>query len=127
MDSQPNETAAAHTGRTGEEAAAEWLRRAGYELCARNWRQGRYELDIVARKAGVVHIVEVKTRRAGSLTPPEAALTLQKFRALSRAAASFLTASGMDGWEVQFDLAAVEITPDGPRVRFIENAMEYNW
>lgn len=120
-------TAAARTGRTGEDAAAEWLRRAGYELCARNWRQGRYELDIVARKAGVVHIVEVKTRRAGSLTPPEAAITPRKFRALDRAAASYLAASGMTEWEVQFDLAAVEIGPDGVRVTLVENAMEYHW
>ena len=76
----------AETGRAGERAAAEYLRRAGYEICALNWRSGRYELDIVARKAGIVHFVEVKTRRAGSLTPPEAAVTPQKFRALTRAA-----------------------------------------
>ena len=41
----------AETGRAGERAAAEYLRRAGYEICALNWRSGRYELDIVARKA----------------------------------------------------------------------------
>lgn len=76
----------AETGRAGERAAVEYLRGAGYEICALNWRSGRYELDIVARKAGIVHFVEVKTRRAGSLTPPEAAVTPQKFRALTRAA-----------------------------------------
>ena len=67
---------------------------AGYEICALNWRSGRYELDIVARKAGIVHFVEVKTRRAGSLTPPEAAVTPQKFRALTRAAVRYLAATG---------------------------------
>ena len=40
----------AETGRMGERAAAEFLRHAGYEICALNWRSGRYELDIVARK-----------------------------------------------------------------------------
>ena len=104
----------AETGRAGERAAAEYLRRAGYEICALNWRSGRYELDIVARKAGIVHFVEVKTRRAGSLTPPEAAVTPQKFRALTRAAVRYL--------------AAVDVMPDGHmEVRLVEQAMEYNW
>lgn len=120
-------TSAEQTGRLGERAAAEWLRKAGYELCALNWRQGRYELDIVARKAGVVHVVEVKTRREGALTPPEAAITPAKCRALQRAAACYLACHAPE-WEVQFDVAAVEVAADGgTRVSFIENAIEYNW
>ena len=50
-------TAAAETGRAGERAATEYLRRAGYEICAHNWRQGRYELDIVACREGVLEWV----------------------------------------------------------------------
>ena len=115
------------TGALGERAAAEALRAAGYELQALNWRQGRYELDIVARKAGIVHFVEVKTRRAGSLTPPEAAVTPQKFRALTRAAVRYLAATGGQD-EAQFDLAAVDVMPDGHmEVRLVGQAMEYNW
>ena len=109
-------TAAAETGRAGERAATEYLRRAGYEICALNWR-----------REGVLHFVEVKTRRSGSLTPPEAAVTQRKFRALSRAAACYLRTVGWEG-EVQFDLAAAEAAADGSvRVELIENALEYNW
>ena len=118
---------AAETGRAGERAATDYLRQAGYEIRALNWQQGRYELDIVASKEGVMHFVEVKTRHAGSLTPPEAAATQRKFRALTRAAACYLRVSGWEG-EVQFDLAAAEMLPDGSvRVELIENALEYNW
>lgn len=117
----------AETGLSGERAAADYLRHAGYELCALNWREGHYELDIVARRPGVLHFVEVKTRRAGGLTPPEAAMTPQKARALTRAAERYLAATQEDG-EVQFDLAAVDVYPDGSmEVRFIEDIMEYNW
>lgn len=115
------------TGARGEREAEEFLRTEGYEICARNWRAGHYELDIVARKEGVVHFVEVKTRRADSLTPPEAAITAQKFRSLHRAAVAYL-AYHREQSEVQFDLAAVDILPDGrAQVRLIEQAMEYNW
>lgn len=115
------------TGNMGEQAAAEWLRRNGFEICARNWRNGRYELDIVARRWDTLHFVEVKTRRTGGLTPPEAAATPQKFRALRRAAEAYLAQTRLD-LEVQFDLAAVDIMPDGTmEVRLIENALECNW
>lgn len=118
---------AAETGRAGERAATEYLRRAGYDIQALNWRQGIYELDIVALREGILHFVEVKTRQAGALTPPEAALTRRKFHALSRAAGSYLAATGWKG-EVQFDLAKVEVAADGSaRIELIENALEYNW
>ena len=117
----------AETGRVGESAAADSLRRRGYSILAQNWRQGRDELDLVATDGEVLHIVEVKTRQAGSLTPPEAAATRRKFRALTRAARCYLRATGWTG-EVQFDLASVEIGADGAvRGELIENAMEYNW
>ena len=39
---------ASEIGRRGEEAAVEYLRREGFRICARNWRNGRYEIDVVA-------------------------------------------------------------------------------
>ena len=93
----------ADTGRRGEQAAVDYLRRVGFAILERNWRSGRYELDIVARRWDELHFIEVKTRRAGGLTTPEEAIT-------------------------QFDLAAVNLFPNGSlNVRFTERAMECNW
>lgn len=115
------------TGTLGERAATELLRSRGYMIEALNWRSGHYEIDIIASHQGVLHIVEVKTRRKGSLTTPEAAITAHKFRSLSRAASAYLATTQWQG-EVEFDLVAVEIDEAGRcQTEFVENAMEYNW
>ena len=61
-------TTTQHTGRLGEETAARWLLDHGFTLLHRNWRQGHYELDIVAARKGTLHFIEVKTRR-GTASP----------------------------------------------------------
>lgn len=115
------------TGLRGEELAAEHLRRLGFAVVARNWRSGRYELDIVARRGDELHFVEVKTRRAGGLTAPEEALTPAKRRALRRAAEAFM-AQGDGTLEPFFDLVAVEYDDTGrTEVRLHERAIEYGW
>lgn len=50
-------------GRAGEERAARYLKRKGYELLDRNVRGGRGELDLVARKDDLLVFVEVKSHR----------------------------------------------------------------
>ena len=120
-------TTTQHTGRLGEETAARWLLDHGFTLLHRNWRQGPYELDIVAARKGTLHFIEVKTRRRDGLTPPEQALDSHKRRALVRAANAYLTENPFAG-EVQFDLIAVETAPAGtPEVRYIEDAIELHW
>lgn len=115
------------TGRYGEQVATDYLRRNGFLICDTNWRHGRYEIDIVAQKSGIVHFVEVKTRRAGALTTPEQALTQSKLKAMRLAAASYLSQRRVMG-EVEFDLLAVEIFPDATcDVRFVRNVAEYGW
>ena len=68
----------ATTGARGEAIATEYLRQNGYLICNRNWRSGHYEIDIVATKLGITHIIEVRTRKAGSL------LSQGRFVALAR-------------------------------------------
>ena len=115
------------TGARGEEIATEYLRKEGYLICARNWRQGRYEIDIVAQRAGITHVVEVKTRRAGSLLQPEQTITPTKVAALHKAAAAYMAQNRVMG-EVEFDLVAIDIFPDQSfDIRFIPNIAEMGW
>ena len=114
-------------GQRGEEIAARFLLSEGFDLLHRNWRSGRYELDIVARKEGVLHIVEVKSRKADVLTAPEEAMTRKKFNALFRAAQQYVALYRIDA-DTQFDLIAVDLLPDSThRLRYIPNAMVPRW
>ena len=114
-------------GPRGEEIAARFLLSEGFDLLHRNWRSGRYELDIVAHKEGVLHIVEVKSRKADGLTAPEEAMTRKKFNALFRAAQQYVALYRIDA-DTQFDLIAVDLLPDSThRLRYIPNAMVPRW
>ena len=114
-------------GAAGEQAAVDWLRANGFMIMERNWRSRRYEIDIIASRWGVVHIIEVKTRHAGSLTAPEDAITEHKFQSLRRAATAYIAQHRLQA-ELQFDLIAVESHADGTmNVRMVENAMQCNW
>ncbi len=121
------ERTTAEIGRQGEDLAQEYLLREGFTLLHRNWRNGRYELDLVAEKEGVLHIVEVKTRVAGNPVSPEEAYTRAKFRALCQAAGYYIRLYKIDA-DVQFDLIAVEHDEWGEYVlRYIPAVMSPVW
>ena len=92
-------------GRGGEDAAADYLRRRGFEILGRNVRFGHGELDIVALDGEVVVFVEVKSRRSrGGLEAVDA----RKQRQLSRLATLFLVRAGWLARAARFDVVAVD-------------------
>ncbi len=111
------------TGRHGEQEAADFLTGEGHRIVCRNWRSSHLEIDIITYKDGILHIVEVKTRSAGSTVAPEMNVTPLKRRRMVRAAEAFLhsvhTSSLPEIREVQFDAVAVEFSLDGePHVEY---------
>jgi putative endonuclease len=91
-------------GRRGEDAAAEFLRRRGFEILARNVRTAFGEIDLVAVDEGVVVFVEVKARRS---TSGLEAVDARKQRRLSRLALVFLASAGWLDRPARFDVVAV--------------------
>ncbi len=120
-------TSTAEIGKAGEQLAIKWLRERGYLIHHVNWRDGYYELDIVARKMGVLHFIEVKTRKLGSLTTPEDAMTPKKVKAFVKATQAYLRQYRI-WYDIQLDFIAVETKKYGDwDVRFVENAVEFHW
>ena len=101
----------AETGRRGETAAREYLRRQGFIIRELNWRCGRDEIDIIAQRWDTIRFVEVKTRRALGATLPEQALDSRKINALQRAAERYMSMFRID-LEPHFDFVAVDVMPD---------------
>lgn len=99
-------------GSQGEYAAMEWLRDRGYYIVERNWRAGRYEIDIIAERYDTLHFVEVKTRKSGSWQSAYDSIDEQKIRSLRRGAA-YYRAVRRPRRNIQFDLIAVEHDDNG--------------
>lgn len=104
---------AAHNdlGHWGEDKAADYLEKRGYQICNRDWRYGHRDIDIVAFKDGVLAIVEVKTRRNNTFMEPELAVDRRKVRSLMIAANAYLKMFKIDD-EVRFDIISVTGTDD---------------
>jgi putative endonuclease len=102
-------------GEEGEGLAARFLEERGYRIVARRWR----EIDLVAKKGGVVAFVEVKTRR-DPLTPPVLAVDHRKRHQL--AAAARLAAVRWPAREFRFDVVSVVMEKGGVRVEHLADA-----
>jgi putative endonuclease len=76
-------------GRAGEKAAADLLRRRGYEVVGTGFRARRGELDLICRRGAELVVVEVKTRTDDSFGTPAEAVGSRKRRALMAAAAEY--------------------------------------
>ena len=93
-------------GRLAESLAVWRLRAAGWQILARDWRRPQGEIDIVARRGGVLAIVEVKAR-ADFARAADAVLPRQKLR-IARAAEAFIASRPeLAGLDVRFDAVLV--------------------
>lgn len=101
-------------GIKGEQIAADFLLNKGYTIIYRNWRTGKKEVDIVAEKAGLVVMVEVKTRSGAAWQYPEEAVDKRKQTYLKAAAEAFLE-ENTQYRDLRFDIIAVLM--DGGDVR----------
>lgn len=77
-------------GRQAEQAAVAHLRELGYEILELNWHSHHLEIDIIARDADELVIVEVKARGTRSYEHPVEAVSKSKVRFLVNAAEAYI-------------------------------------
>ncbi|MDQ3277105.1 MAG: YraN family protein [Bacteroidota bacterium] len=77
-------------GREGEKLAEVYLAERGYQMLYRNWRHGKYEVDLIATKNNLLRFIEVKFRSSRQYGQPEIAVNKKKIRDLLQAIEQFL-------------------------------------
>ncbi|RME00621.1 MAG: YraN family protein [Deltaproteobacteria bacterium] len=97
-------------GRMGEERAAAYLEGGGYEIVARNYRIRSGEIDIIARKGGILVFVEVKTRRSRTFGGGEESIDQAKQHQIVKTAAHYLQTLPPLERDIRFDVITVQIS-----------------
>jgi putative endonuclease len=106
-------------GRKAENAARAYLEMRGFKILEQNWRRPRCEIDIIAMKENVVHLVEVKYRKDDNQGGGIEAIDNDKLKKMRLGAWVWVDENKYRG---QYMLSAIEIT--GPKfsvIGFIEN------
>ena len=102
----------AELGRAGERAAADLLRKRGYEVVGAGFVARRGEIDLVCRRGSVLVVVEVKTRTGDAFGSPLEAVGSRKRRAIMSAAAEYRALSEWRG-PIRYALVGITVRPDG--------------
>lgn len=112
--------AAARRGRYAELLCCWQLRLLGWRIVARDWRCPSGEIDILARRGGVLAVIEVKSR--ADVERAAAAILPRQRRRIARAVAAFLVARPeLARLTVRFDVMLV--APRRP-ARHLPNAWQ---
>jgi len=116
-------------GDMGEKIACDFLEKRGFEIIERNYLRKWGEIDIITKKNGVIHFIEVKSvsSNVSGVTSkdsyrPEDNMHPWKLRRLARAIQTYLLDKKLDcDW--QLDLVTVKMDDKSRRARveLIEN------
>jgi putative endonuclease len=109
------------TGQLGEDIAADFLNKQGFQMLHRNWRNGRSEVDIIASNNNSIHFIEVKTRSDKNFGLPEGKVNTAKLNQLKLAASAYLQQHPQ--WKnIQFDIISINLAKDKmPEIFLIED------
>lgn len=93
-------------GLRGESKACRYLKRRGYKILKRNWRNPFGEVDVIARKGEDIVFIEVKTRLSDNYGLPNEAVDKRR-RERYRQAANFYFLNREINCVVRFDIIEV--------------------
>lgn len=96
-------------GKRAEDYAAKLLVDSGYIIIDKNFRSKFGEIDIIAKKDGVLVFVEVKARWSPKFGAPEDAVTSQKLYKIRKTADYYCLINSIVDQKMRIDVVAIEI------------------
>ena len=112
-------------GKVGEGQAVTQLKKEGYRILARNYRNSFGEIDIIAKDGKTLCFIEVRTRTETWHGHPFESVSTTKQRKIIRAARAYLAREDAEDTDARFDVVAVTPQEDGGYfVEVLKNAFE---
>ncbi|MFC4723054.1 YraN family protein [Geojedonia litorea] len=93
-------------GKKGEQMAVDFLIDKGYTIKERNYRFGKAEVDIIAKKNDVLAIIEVKTRSSSDFGLPQEFVKPKQIQQLVKVVDDYVLKNELDV-DVRFDIIAI--------------------
>ena len=108
-------------GKQAEDQAAQYLERKGYKIYFRNYRFGRFEVDIVCEYKDQIIIVEVKALSSLGIKKPYESVSKIKQRRIVKVA-DHLLCEYFPGRECRFDIVSILLKNKEVKIAHISDA-----
>ena len=113
------------TGDRGEDIASQFLEDNGFRIVHRNFRYSTFgEIDIIAKKDGVLVFVEVKTYKTEEFGEPLLLVNHRKQEKIRKLAQIYMLQKKIEDTDCRFDVIGIKSSKTGAdnSVTHIENA-----
>lgn len=107
-------------GQEGEQIAANYLQKKGWQIHVMNYRHSRSEIDVIASINDLLIFVEVKARTNTSFGLPEDFVDEKKAQNIIKGAEHYITENDWKG-NIRFDIISI-IKKDTMEIEHIEDA-----
>ena len=108
------------TGKLGEDLAADYLLKKGYEILDRNFTSGNIEIDLICKHKQELVFVEVKSR-FNAIVEPEKAVGAAKQRNIANGATNYLLRNKIES-DIRFDIIAINFYDGKVDIAHFEDA-----
>lgn len=108
-------------GKKGEQLAAEFLMKKGFEIVVRNYRYKHAEIDLIIKRDDWLIFVEVKARSSSDFGEPEEFVDTRKVNKIFEAAEEYIYSTDWHG-HIRFDIVSVKLGKE-PVVELFEDAI----